>query len=837
MQPASGATHPSDFDDPYMNTESIDMGELNASRNSAYSGVDESAAAERDPLHRDSESQHSRTALAPATSLPPYPPRQGGGGTATPIHPGASVQMTPEMGRSRANSPARYRAQNEKAGSYPRSQSHSRVSSRDRAGGYGNWQGPGGGHTPYGQIGTESRPGSPGGDSTWGEGDSAAQPMNKFGRFCLAVYNSTFLFRWAMYIIPLLVLLWIPGIVWLAGVHATVWDVELLFWSIWLTIVWCGWWAAALVAKCIPRVLQVTLGVVAPEMKHYIAYVRALQFYAGAALWSLVTWLSFLPVVKSRAETNAKGTVTSASTLAIITKFWFGVFLVLVILLCEKLIIQVVAYNFHKRSYEDRILEQKGYIKSITRLYQNSRDIGRSDTLDGGLARPGNKRNASSDVLKKALKGAKRVAQTATSVVGTVASEIAGEQLLQPNSPQSIVLVALSSASKSRQLARRLYYSFCPAYRSSLVLDDFIRCFRTREEAEAAFNLFDRDLNGDIDLEEMEMALLDLHTDRLALAKGMSCTDSAVGKLDGICMSLWWVIAALVIASVLSTSFETLITGAGTTILGLSWLIGTTAQEILLSIIFVFVKHPYDVGDRISMDGVDYIVLDIHLLSSVFKKFDGTITQGPHSIITTKVLNNYRRSGAIFENVTFDVAFDTPFEKIEALRARMLLFVETERRDYLPVCDFTVKDFAAQGLITLSTNINYKSNWANAAQKAQRRNKFMCAVKLAMSDLKLFGPGGAGDPAPAPADPTPYMEVPVSSRFGKHYLEDPKPAVAKTAEQRERDQHEQERGLPGRADAVTSHMVDDRAPVRQTLEDEADLEAWAEGRDTGLERR
>lgn len=598
---------------------------------------------------------------------------------------------------------------------------------------------------------------------------------------------------------------------------------------------WCGWWGAALVAKCIPHVLQVTLGVVAPDMKHYIAYVRALQFYAGAALWGLVTWISFLPVVKSRAENDH-----SSSTLAIITKFWFGLFIVLVILLAEKLVIQVVAYNFHKRSYEDRILEQKGYIKSVTRLYQNSRDIGRSDTLDGGLIRPGNKRMASSDVLKKALKGAKKVAQTATSVVGTVASEIAGEQLLQPNSPQSTVLVALSSATKSRQLARRIYFSFCPAYRTSLVLDDFVRCFRTREEAEAAFNLFDRDLNGDVDLEEMEMALLDLHTDRLALAKGMSCTDSAVGKLDGICMSLWWVIAALVIASVLSTSFETLITGAGTTILGLSWLIGTTAQEILLSIIFVFVKHPYDVGDRISMDGVDYIVLDIHLLSSVFKKFDGTITQGPHSLITAKVLNNYRRSGPIFESVTFDVDFGTTFEQIEALRARMLAFVEAERRDYLPVCDFTVKDFAAQGLITLSTNINYKSNWANAAQKSQRRNKFMCAVKLAMGELKVFGPAGAGDPAPAPADPTPYMEVPVSSRFGKFYMEEPK-VVATTAatsvDERAREEHEKERRLAARADEVTDRMVSPMAPVRQQMEDEEDLQAWADGREATQERR
>jgi small-conductance mechanosensitive channel len=77
---------------------------------------------------------------------------------------------------------------------------------------------------------------------------------------------------------------------------------------------------------------------------------------------------------------------------------------------------------------------------------------------------------------------------------------------------------------------------------------------------------------------------------------------------------------------------------AGTFILGLSWLIGTTAQEILASIIFLFIKHPYDVGDRVCIDTVDYTVLEMHLLSTVFKRIDGTVTQAPHSQLNLKFI-------------------------------------------------------------------------------------------------------------------------------------------------------------------------------------------------------
>lgn len=87
-------------------------------------------------------------------------------------------------------------------------------------------------------------------------------------------------------------------------------------------------------------------------------------------------------------------------------------------------------------------------------------------------------------MVKSALKNVKKVAQTATTVIGTVASEIAGEQVLKPNSAPSMVTAALGSANKSKQLAKRIYYSFCPSYRSALLLEDISRCFQNREQAD-----------------------------------------------------------------------------------------------------------------------------------------------------------------------------------------------------------------------------------------------------------------------------------------------------------------------------------------------------------------
>lgn len=42
------------------------------------------------------------------------------------------------------------------------------------------------------------------------------------------------------------------------------------------------------------------------------------------------------------------------------------------------------------------------------------------------------------------------------------------------------------------------------------------------------------------------------------------------------------------------------------------------------------------------------------------------------------------------EEFTFDVDFATTFERIEALRAKMLAFVKSEQRDFLPAFDIEV---------------------------------------------------------------------------------------------------------------------------------------------------
>lgn len=75
----------------------------------------------------------------------------------------------------------------------------------------------------------------------------------------------------------------------------------------------------------------------------------------------------------------------------------------------------------------------------------------------------------------------------------------------------------------------------------------------------------------------------------------------------------------------LQSSFITTLTTAGTTLLSLSFIFAVTAQEFLGSCIFLFVKHPYDVGDRVDITGPEkeqLVVERISLLYTIFHRID-----------------------------------------------------------------------------------------------------------------------------------------------------------------------------------------------------------------------
>ena len=207
----------------------------------------------------------------------------------------------------------------------------------------------------------------------------------------------------------------------------------------------------------------------------------------------------------------------------------------------------------------------------------------------------------------------------------------------------------------------------------------------------------------------------------------------------------------------LNSSFTTTLATAGTALLSLSFVFAVTTQEVLGSCIFLFVKHPYDVGDRVDINGTYLTVERISLLFTVFRIVNThKTTQAPNIVLNTVWIENVSRSKAMREQLSIFISFDTSLEDIQLLKSEMQKFVldKENSRDFQPEVVVEVLGIAQMNQMELKVEILHKSNWANETVRAARRSKFMCALVLALRKVPIYAPGGGGSPLGDPSNPS-----------------------------------------------------------------------------------
>lgn len=604
-------------------------------------------------------------------------------------------------------------------------------------------------------------------------------PLTKLGKLFKWVHNFSMLTRWFLYITPIALILLVPVLIGAlhrpsSGGFLTVAGVSLQWFAIWWEIIWLSLWAAKLAAKLVPLLVGPVFSVFTNSYKKWRDLCIALEVALTLFFWWLAIYISFVPIVTKHQSAQYAGTRQEWQTT--LNRIVLTIFIATVLNLIEKFLIQLVAIGFHQRQYEDRIVMNKFQITSLTKLYKFSRE---NDRLAVDNDDP--QSNAPSGVRtpNQALNMVGRVVQkTARDAVGKVAGEIAGRRMEHSTSPRQVVLSLLDSTAGAQTLARRLFASYhainqSRAEQDYIIREDMRAAFAEDEEADAAFAMFDKDFNGDVTCEEMEIACVEMSKERKSITSSLKDLDHAVSKLDDICVVIVAIVVILIFISLISRSFTGVLSSAGTTILGLSWLFSQLAQEFLASIVFVFVKHPFDVGDRVDiyMNGVvqSLIVKEISLMATEFRLLDGRIVQAPNNVLNQLFILNMRRTGGVAEGVPTTLRFGVSIEKIDALRQSMVDFVRSEPRDYKPDILSELTDIPNLQSVKFTLVFFHKQNWQNEGLRIGRRNKFMCALmtnmqRLGMESSIYNGPGGAPD--------TPmylqYMQAPTTSNIASN---------------------------------------------------------------------
>ncbi|KAF5022304.1 hypothetical protein F66182_5654 [Fusarium sp. NRRL 66182] len=560
--------------------------------------------------------------------------------------------------------------------------------------------------------------------------------LRKFPRF----------FRYIVYLIPGAAVLLIPVLLGAFalkhdGTRRDVNGVDLMWFGIWLEIVWGVLWVSRMITNLLPPTFKLfakLFGSTNPKKWKDIGH--QLDLPTAVFLWFLAILISFKPTM-----TNNNFRDQTPNWVNIMNKVIIALFTLVTLNFVEKILIQWIAFSFHQRTYATRIDNNKADVGQLVHLYEHAK--AHNEKTDFFFQRHSNSASGSQTPMQALQDNARQAWNKVGYVAGKVGNDLIGRKV-DSNHPRRVVNELLKETSTAHTLARLIYRCAAKEGRDLVYLEDMEAIFGSEEEAEAAFMLFDKDFNGDISIDEFEAVCNEIHLEKKAIAASLKDLDSVIKKLDKVFLFIIIVITIIVFISILSGSAAAALGSAGTVVLGLAWVLQATAQEFLQSIIFVFVKHPFDVGDRVTvygstgeaMMGDDYYVTEISLLYTEFKKMQGHIVQAPNSLLNNLFILNQRRSNGLADVLPLVMRFGTPQHMIDELKERMTEFCLANKRDYAPRIITEMVKVDEVRSCTMNMIFFHKSNFQNELLRLNRHNKFTTELMTQMVNIGIQTP-------------------------------------------------------------------------------------------------
>ncbi|KAA8905315.1 hypothetical protein TRICI_005311 [Trichomonascus ciferrii] len=578
--------------------------------------------------------------------------------------------------------------------------------------------------------------------------------------------SKTLLTRSFVYWLPLALILFIPLAVGAWGNHeASLGKTRIMWIFIWLEVVWGSLWVCRFVAHIAPHVYEFLVGIISPSWRKYSTIFKAMEKALTLVLWALVSMITFMPIMTQ----NPHASPTDAGTQnwqKVIQNILVALLISSLVYFAERLLIHFISVSFHKTRFAKRIKNNKLAVRVLSQMLaasylvfpkfceefeQEDLQLESGPLLNKGKSIPIGfaQKIADQKNVQKAVGALNKVVGGAANMIGNVSRDITGNNTGN-NSSYNIVVESLGNKGLTEVLARRIWMSLVLEDADELKAADLVDVLgeQYRADAETVFEVLDADGNGNLTLEEMVSSTKEIARERKAIYKSLRDVDSAIGKLHSVLLFFVLIIMIIIFIGMLAPSVSAVLATLGTSILGLSFIFSPTAQEILGSCVFLFVKHPLDVGDMVeiviphSAAPTQCIVVEVSLLYTVFRvNATGLLIQHSNAMLNTFWIGNVSRAGPQSTSFTLTLGLpETSYEDLEKFRHALDEFLEAYPRDYFTNPYVQAIDYPDLDRISLCINVTFKSNQEDAILYGVRRNRLISFLAQCVNEIPLHVP-------------------------------------------------------------------------------------------------
>ncbi|KAH7523457.1 hypothetical protein FEM48_Zijuj06G0013100 [Ziziphus jujuba var. spinosa] len=281
--------------------------------------------------------------------------------------------------------------------------------------------------------------------------------------------------------------------------------------------------------------------------------------------------------------------------------------------------------------------------------------------------------------------------------------------------------VHIRTECQAKEAARQIFLKVAKPGSQYILLEDVMR-FMSKDEALKAMQLFGAaNENEKISKSSLKDWVVHAFRERKALALSLNDTKTAVDELHNMLNILVAIIIMIIWLLILGIPITQFLVFVSSQLLLVVFIFGNTCRTIFEAIIFLFVMHPFDVGDRCEVEGVQMIVEEMNILTTVFLRYDNLKIIYPNSVLATKPIANYYRSPDMGDAIDFCIHISTPVEKIAMMKERIKGYIESKGEHWHAAPMLIMRDVEDLNKLTLSLWPTHKMNYQDIAERWNRR--------------------------------------------------------------------------------------------------------------------
>ncbi|RVW44024.1 Mechanosensitive ion channel protein 10 [Vitis vinifera] len=212
-------------------------------------------------------------------------------------------------------------------------------------------------------------------------------------------------------------------------------------------------------------------------------------------------------------------------------------------------------------------------------------------------------------------------------------------------------------------------------------------CFMKKQDVDNLLPLFEgASETRKIKRSSFKKWVVKVYSERKSLALSLNDAKTAIEELNKITSGVTLIVIIIVWLLLMGLVTTKVLILISSQLLLAAFMFGNTCKTVFEAMIFVFVMHPFDVGDRCVIDGVQMTVEEVNILTTIFLRYDNEKIFYPNSVLATKPISNFYRSPEMGgDSVEFAVDFSTSMETIAALKDGIKTYLENKPQHWRPV--------------------------------------------------------------------------------------------------------------------------------------------------------